>query len=134
MGVQESVRNREQTVNTWRRNYMPPHRMSPYVRLFEALSCRRICRIAIMGYDTTAALDGAALPRTEEDLLAFVDAYDDAAGGLDDLEGEIAELERQLNEAVYELYALNDETRQYIEDHVETPTTPIRPKAMSDEG
>jgi hypothetical protein len=88
--------------------------------------------VTLTGMDTVATLEEQALPRTEADLQAFVDAYEETAGSLETVENEIADLENQLNEAVYDLFGLDTEMRKYIAETVKTPTTPVRPKAMSD--
>lgn len=87
--------------------------------------------VEIMDFDSVGELETFEVPRTADDLTAFVDAYDTAAGGLDELEESIKQAERELNEAVFRIYNLDDEIRDYIDEHVKRPTTPIRPKAMS---
>ena len=82
---------------------------------------------------TTGALRDIALPRTPDALEAFLDGYDETAGALDEIEDDVIELESELNDAVYRLYDFDDDVREYVSETVETPTTPIRPKAMSDE-
>lgn len=89
--------------------------------------------IEIMGLESVGEISSGEFPRTEDALSTFVDAYDGAANSLDSIEQDIKDLEAELNEKVYELYALDDETREYIQETVKTPTTPVRPKAMSDE-
>ena len=90
--------------------------------------------VDILGLDSVNEISSGEFPRTEDELSTFVDAYDRAANSLDAVEQDIKDLEAELNERVYELYSLDDETREYIQQTVKTPTTPIRPKAMSDDG
>lgn len=91
------------------------------------------CVVEIMGYEDVNEIADAQLPRTVDDLELFVEEYDSAAGSLDQIEQDINDLEDALNDEVYELYELDIEPREYIEEMVKTPTTPVRPKAMSDE-
>lgn len=88
--------------------------------------------VEILGFENVEEINDELFPRTEEELEAFVSIYDEIASGLDAIEQDIKNLESKLNDRVYELYEMDDETREYIEETVKTPTTPIRPKAMSD--
>jgi hypothetical protein len=88
--------------------------------------------VGIFRFDTTEDIEEAELPRKEGDLIRFVEEYRDTTGSLDDIEQEVKDLEAELNAVVYDLYGIDDETREYVEDTVETPTTPVRPKAMGD--
>lgn len=89
--------------------------------------------VELMEYESVKEISEGHFPRTEEALQTFVEAYDRTAGSLDAIEQDIKDLEADLNEEVYKLYGLDDETSSYIEETVKTPTTPVRPKAMSDE-
>ncbi|WP_436931485.1 Eco57I restriction-modification methylase domain-containing protein [Halosimplex halobium] len=88
--------------------------------------------VEILGFESVEEISEAQLPRTESALQEFVDTYDGAAGSLDSIEQDIKDLESELNEVVYAVFGVDDETREYIEQTVKTPTTPVRPKAMSD--
>ena len=88
--------------------------------------------VEIMDFNTVEEIKEFELPRTEDDLTSFVETYDSIAGSVDGLENKIKDLEASLNDVVYQLYELDDETREYVENKVQTPTTPVRPKAMSD--
>lgn len=88
--------------------------------------------VEILEFDNVEEIDNGLIPRTEDELEAFVSTYDEAASDLDAIEQDIKDLESELNNRVYELYELDDETQEYIEETAKTPTTPVRPKAMSD--
>jgi type I restriction-modification system DNA methylase subunit len=109
------------------------------LNVHDEIECRNetiaesFCRVLqLFDPDTVAAVEEMSVPRTADALDEFLDAYDATAGSLDAIEAEIVDLETELNDAVYELYGFDDETREFIAETVETPTTPIRPKAMSD--
>lgn len=89
--------------------------------------------VDILGFEDVEEISDAQLPRTEDALQTFVQQYDNAAGSLDTIEQDIKNLESNLNGEVYELYDIDDETCEYIKKTVKKPTTPVRPKAMSDE-
>lgn len=92
------------------------------------------CRtVELLDPATTGELTNCSLPRTPGALDAFLDAYEETAGAVDEIEREVIDLESRLNDAVYRLYDFDDDVRQYVEETVQTPTTPVRPKAMSDE-
>lgn len=90
--------------------------------------------VVILGIDDVKEFETIELPRTEADLREFVEDYESTAGSVGGLEDEIKGLERELNDVVYSLFGLDEETREYIQQTVKTPTTPVRPKAMSDDG
>jgi type I restriction-modification system DNA methylase subunit len=89
--------------------------------------------LEIMQFETVDEIGDGSFPRTEEDLEMFIHTYDNAAESIDKIEQEIKDLESELNDLIYQLYELDDGTREYIAETVKTPTTPVRPKAMSDE-
>lgn len=89
--------------------------------------------VEIMEFESVNQISTGMFPSTEGDLSTFVDQYDTTANSKDAIEQEIKDLEEELNENVYDLFALDKEIRDYIQKTVKTPTTPIRPKAMSDE-
>ena len=88
--------------------------------------------VEIMEFETIAELEEFDVPRTGSDLSTLVEAFEEAGSETDALEEEIIELEKELNRVVYQLYDLEDEMKEYIEENVQRPTTPLRPKAMSD--
>jgi type I restriction-modification system DNA methylase subunit len=87
--------------------------------------------VEAMGFDTVSEFEAFDVPRTNDDLSAFVEAFEAADSGVDELKEEIAELEKELNMVIYQLYDLDDEMQGYIDENVERPITPIHPKAMS---
>lgn len=88
--------------------------------------------VEILQFQNVEEINEGLFPRTKDELEAFVSLYNEAANSLDTIEQDIIELESKLNKKVYDLYDVDDETKQYIEKTVKTPTTPVRPKAMSD--
>ena len=88
--------------------------------------------IEIMDFDSVEDLQAFEVPSTVDDLTTFVDTYDTAVNGLSELEESIKESELELNDAVYRCYDLDKEIKEYVEEHVKRPTTPVRPKAMSE--
>jgi type I restriction-modification system DNA methylase subunit len=87
--------------------------------------------IEIMGFDSVSEIKAFDVPRTDDGLKEFVDAFEKASSGLGELEQEIIQSEKKLNKGVYQLFGLSDEMQEYIAENVKRPTTPIHPKAMS---
>lgn len=83
--------------------------------------------------ETVGELQSIPVPQTVPDLETFLDAYDETAGARSAIESAVTELESELNDAVYEVYGLDEDLCSFVDEEVETPTTPVRPKAMSDE-
>lgn len=88
--------------------------------------------IDLLGFETIDAVVDAEFPQTLAGLQRVLDTYDDTAGRLDELEATVIDLEADLNDLVYDLYDFDEETREYVANTVETPTTPVEPKAMSE--
>ena len=95
-------------------------------------------RAAEIVYELLQALEVATgdelrrleLPSLKEDLVALYERYEGACNTVEDASEEAKDLEREYNEVVYDLYDLNEDTKELIRDRVARPENPLEPREI----
>ena len=70
------------------------------------------------------------LPALKEGLITLYDQYEDANNTVEESPEKAKNLEQKYNEVVYDLYNLDEDTKELIRDHVVRPENPLEPREI----
>ena len=77
---------------------------------------------------TTEELADLELPALKEGLVSLFERYEEALSTVEEAPEKAKELERDYNEVVYDLYDLDEDTKDLIRNRVARPENPLEPR------
>lgn len=62
--------------------------------------------------------------------MALYDHYEDARNTVEEAPKKAKDLKQEYNEVVYDLYGLDEDTKELIRDYVVRPENPLEPRGI----